>query len=63
MQTPKYSFSQDSFFIKPDSRALVIALLLTLIHGPCYFKCHYYNIFYYFQPQILAIYYLFAFSL
>ena len=44
MQAPKYSFSQGSFFTRPDSKALVVGLL-TPWHKPRCLKCH--------QPHIL----------
>ena len=43
MPAPMYSPPQDSFFTKLDSRALAIALLLTLWHRLRCFGCH--------QPQ------------
>ena len=47
MQALRYFFPQDSFFIKPGSRALAANLLLTLWHRPRYFKCHQSHILYY----------------
>ena len=51
IQAPRYSFPHDSFFIKPDSRNLVIALLLTFWHRPCFPKCHQLCISCHCQPQ------------
>ena len=40
MQVLRYLLPQDSLSTKPDSRALAIALLLTLWHRPRCLKCH-----------------------
>ena len=64
MQAPKYSLFQGSFFIRPDSKALV-AVLLTSWHEPCCLKCHQPYILHCCQSQTrnLAAYHSFALSL
>ena len=63
MQAPKYSFAQGSFSMRPDSRAMVADLLLTLLHRPRCLKCHQPHTTCCRQPQIPVAYYLLAPSL
>ena len=62
IQAPRYSPPQDNLSTKPDSRALAIALLLTLWRRPRCPKCHQPHTICRRQPQIPATYHSLALS-
>lgn len=59
IQAPRYFFAQYSFFTKLNSRAIVIALLLTPWYRPRYHKCHQHHTSHCYQLKTrkLAMYY------